>query len=259
MNKINPKISIITITFNSENTLEETIQSITSQDYDNLEYLIIDGGSKDGTLDIVEKYRNKISFVISEPDKGISDAFNKGIAHATGDIIGIINSDDILLPNALKTVSKYYDPQIDVYSGNVMIWDDQTGNFYIKKPTITFDSFSIKLKACHPARFIARQAYERFGRYSLDLRYRMDLDLLYRFYRMGAKFIHIDNTLAKFRIGGTTSDNLWKKRKDFLLFVTNNGGTKYDFYKLWTIANIRNFAKKTVFAIFGEKWRFSNH
>ena len=75
----NPKISIITITYNSEKTLEETIQSVITQEYDNLEYLIIDGGSKDKTLEIVDKYRDKISFVISERDKGISDAFNKGI------------------------------------------------------------------------------------------------------------------------------------------------------------------------------------
>ena len=93
-----PKISIVTITFNSEHTVEETIKSVISQDYPNLEYIIIDGASKDGTLAVVDKYRGKIAKVISEPDNGISDAFNKGIRHSTGDIIGIINSDDVLLP-----------------------------------------------------------------------------------------------------------------------------------------------------------------
>ena len=86
-----PKISIITITYNSESTVEETIKSVISQDYPNLEYIIIDGASKDGTLIVVDKYRDHIAKVVSEPDKGISDAFNKGIMHATGDIIGIIN------------------------------------------------------------------------------------------------------------------------------------------------------------------------
>ena len=93
-----PKISVITITFNSAATLEETILSVTSQDYPDLEYVIIDGGSTDGTLDIIRKYQDKIQIVVSEPDRGISDAFNKGIARATGEIVGIINSDDILLP-----------------------------------------------------------------------------------------------------------------------------------------------------------------
>ena len=100
-----PKISIVTITFNSESTVEDTIKSVVSQDYPNLEYIIIDGGSKDGTLEIVDRYRDRIAKVVSEPDKGISDAFNKGIRNATGDIIGIINSDDILLPGALSAVA----------------------------------------------------------------------------------------------------------------------------------------------------------
>ena len=101
-----PKISIITITFNSEKTLEETIESVLSQNYPNLEYLIIDGGSSDGTLEIVKRYKDKIDFVISEPDRGISDAFNKGIRYATGEIVGIINSDDLLLPDALHKVAE---------------------------------------------------------------------------------------------------------------------------------------------------------
>ena len=93
MDITNPKISIVTITYNSEKTLEETIQSVVSQEYNNFEYLIIDGGSTDHTLDIVNKYRDKIAVVVSETDKGISDAFNKGIRLATGEIIGIINSE----------------------------------------------------------------------------------------------------------------------------------------------------------------------
>lgn len=97
MNSQTIKISVITITYNSEETLEDTIKSVISQEYDNLEYLIIDGGSKDHTLDIVQKYRDKIAVVVSEPDNGISDAFNKGIKLASGEIIGIINSDDLLL------------------------------------------------------------------------------------------------------------------------------------------------------------------
>ena len=90
---------------------------MTTQDYPALEYVIIDGGSTDGTLDIIRKYQDKIQIVVSEPDRGISDAFNKGIAKATGEIIGIINSDDILLPGALQKLAEVFDPQIDVYSG----------------------------------------------------------------------------------------------------------------------------------------------
>ena len=124
MREMFPRITIVTITFNSAATLEETIRSVTMQDYPALEYVIIDGGSSDGTLDIVQKYRERIQIVVSEPDKGISDAFNKGIARATGEIIGIINSDDILLPGALRELAEVYDPQVDVYSGLILFWNE---------------------------------------------------------------------------------------------------------------------------------------
>ena len=100
MKNLNPKISLITISYNSKKHIEDTILSVTTQNYDNYEYIIIDGASTDGTLDIINKYQDKITTIITEPDKGISDAFNKGIRLCTGDIIGIINSDDILLPGA---------------------------------------------------------------------------------------------------------------------------------------------------------------
>ena len=120
-----PKISIVTITFNSENTVEETIKSVISQDYSNLEYIIIDGASTDRTLEVVNKYRDRIARIVSEPDKGISDAFNKGIRYATGDVIGIINSDDILLPGALQAVAAAYEEGVGVYRGNICTGNHQ--------------------------------------------------------------------------------------------------------------------------------------
>ena len=107
------KISIITITYNSERTVEETLKSVISQAYPNLEYIIVDGASKDKTLDVVAKYKDSIARIISEPDKGIADAFNKGIRMATGDLIGIINSDDLLLPGALRKMAESYDGDPD--------------------------------------------------------------------------------------------------------------------------------------------------
>ena len=97
-----PIISIVTICFNSANTVEETIKSVLGQDYPLLDYVIIDGGSTDGTVDILSRYKHRFGYFCSEPDNGISDAFNKGIKNAKGDIICIINSDDILLPGALN-------------------------------------------------------------------------------------------------------------------------------------------------------------
>ena len=99
------KVSLITIAYNSAETIEDTIKSIVAQDYSNIEYIIIDGGSTDNTLSIIDKFKDSISTIISEPDKGIYDAMNKGVQNATGDIVGILNSDDIYADN--KVVSKH--------------------------------------------------------------------------------------------------------------------------------------------------------
>ena len=112
-----PKISIVTIAYNCEKEIEETILSVINQQYDNKEYLIIDGASKDGTMDIVDKYRDKIDVIISEPDKGRSDAFNKGIAHATGDYIVMMNAGDLLADDALNKFARNYEPGYDVIKG----------------------------------------------------------------------------------------------------------------------------------------------
>lgn len=257
MNEIfNPKITVITITYNSEKTLEETIKSVLSQDYKNLEYIIIDGGSKDGTLDIIKKYRDKIAVVVSEPDNGISDAFNKGIKHATGEIIGIINSDDILMPGALNVVADNYAPNVDVYSGNVIFWDERIGESFSCHPEMTFDKLKLQYGVAHPSRFIRKDAYERFGRYDERFRYNMDIDLLCRFYKKGASFHYIDRDLTMFRMGGTTSNSIFKKKNDYRLFVQNYGGTKLDFQKIWIKAVLKYSFIAIVVFIFGEEARY---
>lgn len=251
-----PKISVITITFNSEATLEETILSVTTQDYPALEYVIIDGGSTDGTLDIIRKYQNKIQVVVSEPDRGISDAFNKGIARATGEIIGIINSDDILLPGALQKVADMYDSQVDVYSGLILFWDMKTNDTFPSYPDVTFDTLKLQYNVAHPARFIRKDAYERYGLYQEDLRYMMDIELLCRFYKQGARFMLINSPLAKFRIGGTTNDPIYKKKEDYRAFVQSFGGTAWDFRRIWMLAVIKYNLIQLGYRLFGSNLKF---
>ena len=224
-----PKISIITITYNSESTVEETIKSVISQDYPNLEYIIIDGASKDGTLAVVDKYRDHIVKVVSEPDKGISDAFNKGIMHATGDIIGIINSDDVLLPGALKAVAASYDDEVGVYRGNVFMWDSASDTKIQAVPTMKFPLHTFKKRiVCHPGTFVARWAYEKCGLFKTHFRYMMDVDLLIRMYEAGVKFKHVPAELAMFRLGGVTSNSFLKKTDELeKLFRENGAGWMY--------------------------------
>ena len=121
------KISIITVCYNSVSTIEKTFQSIKNQSYENIEYIVIDGGSSDGTLKIINQYKEYISKFISEPDKGLYDAMNKGISIANGEIIGILNSDDIFFDNnVLKEVSKFHiSNRIDASVGNILQFDNK--------------------------------------------------------------------------------------------------------------------------------------
>ena len=161
-----PKITVITISYNSSATIEETLKSVTTQDYKNMEYVVIDGGSTDGTQSIIDRYREHISFYVSEPDRGISDAFNKGIAHSTGDLIVCINSDDQLLPGALEKVAAYYDEETDIYSCDLLLLDTRTGEKRIQHPSTHFPLMPFFRRPGHQGVFVTRKAYERLGGYN---------------------------------------------------------------------------------------------
>lgn len=239
-----PKISIITITYNSEKTLESTIQSVINQGYENLEYLIIDGGSKDHTLDIVNKYRNHISYFVSEPDEGISDAFNKGIIAATGEIIGIINSDDLLLPGALDRLSKEYDPKIDVYLGNIEMFNTETNIRLISKPSTEYPLNGKNITVCHPATFMNKNAYNKFGLYRVDFKSMMDQDILTRMYLRGALFKRIDSELAQFTSGGVTDRiTLSTDFTEYKKYLRFNGAESGQYYWLLFLCAFRRYTK----------------
>lgn len=255
-----PKISIITVSFNSEKTIEETILSVINQKYTNFEYIIIDGGSTDCTLDIVDKYRDRISVIISEKDNGISDAFNKGIKLSTGDLIGLINSDDLLTDDALVILASNYDRDVDVYRGNTIMWNDKTGYKCIDIPTMYFPIVPIKLHVCHQSTFICKKSYERFGMYKVDFKYMMDLDLLIRYCKFNARFMYINHELAIFRLGGVSQVSETVKMTERKQLVLSNGGNYFQVILFQLYLVLRQIIKKTV-GLFGEDFRLKiiNH
>lgn len=204
------KISIITITYNSEKTLEDTIQSVAKQNYSDLEYIIIDGGSKDSTLDIVKKYPNIVSKWISEPDKGISDAFNKGIKIASGELIGIINSDDMLTDSSLNTIAKNIKPETDVIYGNAIMFGGKEEN-YRCKPVDSLEIMRKRMAVVHPATFVKKSAYDKYGTFDLKYKCQMDRDLLLRMYVAGANFQYLNEDLAMMRLGGVNQQTYVKQ------------------------------------------------
>lgn len=239
-----PKISVVTISYNSKDTIEDTILSVIKQEYVPKEYIVIDGGSDDGTTDIIQKYGDHIDFYLSEKDNGISDAFNKGISHANGDIIVLINSDDMLLPDALSKVAGNYDEQTDIFCCNLVLWNDKTGDKRMLHPSTDFPVMPFFRRPAHQGAFIRKDLYNRIGLYDTELHYAMDLDFFMRATRAGAVFKHIDQPVAVFRLGGATNESIFKKRKEYIYTVRKNGGSFLQSYVFYTFLVLTQTTKR---------------
>ena len=203
------KISIITVCFNSSKTIEKTFQSIKNQSYQNLEYIVVDGGSSDDTLKIIKNYSSCISNYISESDKGLYDAMNKGISMATGDIIGILNSDDIFVDNyVLEKVAKFHTKNsIDASVGNITQFNknDKVIRKYSAK-NWSPNKLKIGFMPAHPAIFFKRELFENYGKYRLDFVSGADYELIIRFFlRNKITWKYSDITTTAMLIGGISS------------------------------------------------------
>ena len=176
--KKQPLISIITVCYNSENTIKKTIESIINQTYKNIEYIVIEGKSTDRTLEVINEYKDKISKITSEKDGGIYDAFNKGLKLYTGDVIGFVNSDDVLTPNAIEILVRYYNkyPKKDFFFGSVK---KHWGVLHGFKPWKIF--FSWGFYSSHSTGFyIKKEAATKVGFYNTKYKYSADYDYFYR-------------------------------------------------------------------------------
>ncbi len=215
-NKRTPLFSLITVVLNNDKFLEETIKSVLKQSYKNFEYIIIDGGSKDKSLDIIKKYASKIDYWISERDKGIYDAFNKGMSLAKGDFIGIINSDDIYTKNSLKIISKYINKykDIDFIFGSVK---KHWGILHGYKPNKIFYSWGF-YSSHSTGFFLKNAAAKEVGLYNLKYKYHADYDYFYRLiaiHKMKGIATKKSEITGIFRRGGFSSkqsfNNLFKE------------------------------------------------
>lgn len=202
----NVKISIITVVYNGEKYLEQTIKSVLDQSYKNIEYIIIDGGSIDGTIDIIKKNEEKIHYWISEKDNGIYDAMNKGILKATGEIVGIINSDDFYSDNeTIENIIKVYtsNNMPDILYGNMKFINPDTNQSKIIYPSI--NNLRNDMTLNHPACFVKRESYDE-KLFDTNFKICADYDLIMFFYLKGKKLVYIDKVITIMRIGGA-SDN----------------------------------------------------
>lgn len=226
-------ISVITVTLNSERHLGEAMASVLAQDYPALDYIIVDGGSIDGTLDIIRSCAGQDSRIRwnSEPDAGISDAFNKGIALASGDLIGILNSDDTYWPGALRAVAEAYaaHPGSDVFHGDMVRCEGDRPVFLLK-PTGVGENIWHEMPLNHPATFVTRRAYAKVGVFDTGLKVAMDYDLVLRLYKAGCRFHYLERTLAAMRYGGASDAGFMAARREALVVSVREG---YPRWKAW--------------------------
>jgi len=209
------KISIITVCYNSKDTVLDTIQSVQSQVYGNREHIIIDGYSEDGTYELLQKHRRQFDVLVSEKDQGVYDAMNKGIELATGDIIGFLNADDVFYnPHCLKTIAAGFD-SVDVeavYGNLIYVAKDNMEKVirYWRSSSFKPSLFSKGWCPPHPTFYVRKSVYDDLGGFDLSLPIANDVELMMRFLEANdVKAKHIDEVLVRMRVGGI-SNNSWK-------------------------------------------------
>ena len=206
------KISIVTVCYNSSLTILDTLESVKNQNFKDYEYIVVDGGSKDKTLQILKSYSNIIDILVSEEDNGIYDAMNKGISLCTGDIIGILNSDDVyansnVLVNVAKAFNKF--KEIDVVYGNIFYVESKNLDKVVRKwisKDYYSDFFDNGNVPPHPSVFIKRNIYKKFGKFNLKYSLAADYEFLLRIFKknkVSSKYLNI--FMIKMRLGGATN------------------------------------------------------
>lgn len=202
-----PQISIITIVRNGVRTLPRAMESVLSQDSAGIEYVVVDGGSTDGTLEILRATEDRIGIWTSEHDNGISDAFNKGIALSRGEIIGLLNSDDWYEPGAIRVVlEKMRETGADIVCGSLQYWEGQKRTYLASSEP---RKLSRGMTVGHPTVFVRRDCYRRRGLFRTDFKLAMDYEWLLRARAAGARFEVIDRCLANMQ-GGGIGDRRWR-------------------------------------------------
>lgn len=237
-----PLVSIITICFNNASDIEATIVSVLSQTYPNVEYIIIDGGSTDGTVSIIKKFESKLKYWVSENDRGISHAFNKGLAAATGEITGLINASDMYEPGAIEAAVAAL-KEADVVYGDLKYLTGGV-SFYIQKGDHRY--LPQEMTVNHPTVFVKQQWYKLYGGFNERFRCAMDYDVMLRLFVNGARFKNTNTVLASMNQNGL-SDTQW------LLGCKETLQIKNHYFPRHRLKNVLYFVKHVI-AIFITKF-----
>lgn len=240
------KVSIITATYNSEETILATLNSLEAQSYRDIEYIIVDGASKDNTIELIANNCSRVSSIINEPDKGIYDALNKGIKAATGEIVGFLHSDDLFAySDAVKDiVSTFVDSDCDAsYADLEYVSKEDTDNIIRLWKSGQYSRNKLKngWMPPHPTFYMKRRLYEEFGQFDLNFKIAADYDSLLRYlWSNKVKMSYLPKVVMKMRIGGASNrslKNIIQKTKEDICALKNNS-----IFWPWALF-IKNFSK----------------
>jgi glycosyltransferase involved in cell wall biosynthesis len=246
-----PLVSIITIVFNREKSLENAIKSVINQTYPNIEYIIIDGNSSDNTILIIKKYDAFIDYWRSEPDSGISDAFNKGYLLSTGDFIAYLNSDDWYEPNGIFDLVSQLEPGYSIFCGHVNLLragTDKVEKLHRSNPGRIFQT----MRVAHPATIVSRDVFEKIGMFSTKIKYAMDYDFMLRAKLDGFEIKVVDKVITNMLLGGNSS-SLRGVFKEELEIKNRNLGNKLSHW-IWFYLNVFLHKPYVVFTSFLRKF-----
>jgi glycosyltransferase involved in cell wall biosynthesis len=239
-------ISVITVVFNDEKYLEQTIQSVVNQSYKNIEYIIIDGGSTDATLEIIKKYDSKIDYWISEPDEGIYDAMNKGIIFATGSFINFMNSGDIFFSSEIieKVASNFQNSNIIV--GNCIV---NVNNEFLWVKKINKVDFSWGMSFSHQSSFIPA-SLQKQNLYDVSYRLASDFDFFYTFRK---KIKQVSETISIIRTGGVSDSNRFAVYEEYINILQKNNDLSLQFRSKLYFQLVLSYLKCNFIKIIGPK------
>lgn len=217
------KISLVIPTYNSASTLQNTIKSIRKQNWQNIEVVIVDGGSTDNTLSIADANRDLITSLISEPDLGIYDAVNKGIARATGTLIGVIGSDDQLIDDVLPVIAtKWMERRTNIIAGGALLIAADGSQEARADELFGPGALLSGIPFCHNAMFVTKETYQRVGKYELKYRICADAHWVHRAIKMDCTCTYIDAPLVRFSLGGTSSNDAQKIMDETYQVIVEN-------------------------------------
>ena len=247
------KISIITSVYNNQETIAEAIDSVLSQTYPNIEYIIVDGGSTDNTVNIIKSYQDRLDTFISEPDKGIYDGLNKGINLATGDVICFLHSDDLYSDNTIieQVAKAFINSNVDSVYGDLTYVNKNDSSKVVrfwKSGGFTLKKLQYGWMPPHPTFFVKRSSYQQYGLFDTSFKIAADYDLMLRFlgkYKISTHYI--PNVLIKMRVGGESNKslkNMIRKSTEDLQAMRNNNIGGFLILIIKNLSKIKQFIKK---------------